>query len=167
MFEVSTILVSYPSSRFCPFSLLKCLQQVLGLEEPSTLISSVKVSVENGHLQRRRLKEEGGHTWSVTNQEVSLRFHGNRPSSKRTNWPISLWRHQPLPASQHEKKSTIASTKGSKCQDTAPLPGRRLNKNPPATPDVHQRLSWPPRNIPQSFQGNHFLEGRARKRRVG
>lgn len=33
---------------------------------------------------------------------------------------------------------------------------RRLNKNPPTTPDVHHRLSWPPRNIPRSCQDNSF-----------
>lgn len=33
---------------------------------------------------------------------------------------------------------------------------RHLNKNPPTTPDVHHRLSWPPRNIPRSCQDNSF-----------
>lgn len=38
-----------------------------------------------------------------------------------------------------------------------PPPARRLNKNPPTTPDVHHRLSWPPRNIPQGCQGSRTL----------
>ena len=33
-------------------------------------------------------------------------------------------------------------------------PARCLNKNPPTTPDVHHRLSWPPRNILQGCRGN-------------
>lgn len=33
-------------------------------------------------------------------------------------------------------------------------PARRLNKNPPTTPDVHHRLPWPLRNILKGCQGN-------------
>lgn len=33
-------------------------------------------------------------------------------------------------------------------------PARRLNKNPPTTPDVHHWLSWPLRNILKGCQGN-------------
>ena len=41
-----------------------------------------------------------------------------------------------------------------KCRHMQRSPARRLNKNPPTTPDMHHPLSWPRRNILQSCQGN-------------